>query len=59
MTSDPRMEAAREALIAQMERAGRPFSEVVKSGIRSGQWDKGILVQELLKNNYENPLHRE
>lgn len=56
--SDPILKA-REDLIEQREQEGRPFSEVVTRGIRSGQWDKGDLVRQHLKNNAENPLHRE
>ena len=56
--SDPILKA-REDLIEQREQEGRPFSEVVIRGIRSGQWDKGDLVRQHLKNNAENPLHRE
>jgi hypothetical protein len=46
MNDDPRMPNARERLIEEREEQGRPFSDVVKRGIRSGQWDKGDLVRK-------------
>jgi hypothetical protein len=59
MIEDPRMKYAREALIAQREEEGRPFSMIVQAGIRSGQWDRGELVRQHLRNNYETPLQGE
>jgi hypothetical protein len=46
MIEDPRMPSARERLIDEREAEGRPFSDVVKRGIRSGQWDRGDLVRK-------------
>ena len=47
---------AREDLIAEREAEGRPLSDVVQRGIRSGQWDNGDLIRHHVKNNI-NPLH--
>lgn len=48
MNEDPRMPDAREKLIEERENEGRPLSDVVKRGIRSGQWDKGDLIRKHL-----------
>ena len=55
--SDPFIKA-REDLIAEREAEGRPFSDVVQRGIRSGQWDRGDLVRHHFKKN-TIPLHGE
>ena len=54
--TDPVMKA-REDLSAEREAEGRPLSDVVQRGIRSGQWDNGDLIRRHVKNNIENPLH--
>lgn len=53
--TDPVMKA-REDLIAEREAEGRPLSDVVQRGIRSGQWDNGDLIRHYVKKNIENPL---
>lgn len=48
MNNDPRFFQAREKLIEEREAEGRPFSDVVRRGIRSGQWDRGDLIRKHL-----------
>lgn len=50
MNEDPRMPEVREKLIQEREDEGRPFSDVVKRGIRSGQWDRGDLIRKHMPN---------
>lgn len=53
------IEEAREHLIAQRESDGTPYSEVVRRGILSGQWDHGELIRAIIKQNTESPLQGE
>ena len=42
------IEWARERVIANGNRNGLPWNEVVVRGIRAGQWDNGSYVREAL-----------
>ena len=49
MNTDTRLFQAREKLIEERKAEGRPYSDVVRRGIRSGQWDRGDLVRKHLQ----------
>lgn len=46
---DDQINGAREAAIAEKSLSGSPYSEIVKRGIRSGQFDNGSIVRKHIK----------